>query len=137
MRAPAYLPAYTDRKGFWTLDGDAIRWLDVVLFAATGALRIWPVFVLGLRFSGLVAIQPGHKLVTSGVYTVPSPQLSGAARQLAGVGARFSEAGFEPSVPRESDNDFGASRASCNSRNTPIDPSATAPRFVAAGVRPP
>ena len=22
-----YLPAYTDRKEFWTLDGDAIRWL--------------------------------------------------------------------------------------------------------------
>jgi protein-S-isoprenylcysteine O-methyltransferase Ste14 len=66
----AYLPAYTDRKGFWTLDGDAIRWLDVVLFAAGGALRIWPVFVLGHRFSGLVAIQPGHKLVTSGVYGV-------------------------------------------------------------------
>jgi protein-S-isoprenylcysteine O-methyltransferase Ste14 len=64
----AYLPAYTDRKEFWTLDGDAIRWLGVVLFAAGGALRIWPVFVLGHRFSGLVAIQPGHTLVTSGVY---------------------------------------------------------------------
>ena len=36
----AYLPAYTDRNGFWTLDGDAIRWLGVVLFAAGGALRI-------------------------------------------------------------------------------------------------
>jgi protein-S-isoprenylcysteine O-methyltransferase Ste14 len=33
-------------------------------------LRIWPVFVLGHRFSGLVAIQPGHTLVTSGVYGV-------------------------------------------------------------------
>jgi protein-S-isoprenylcysteine O-methyltransferase Ste14 len=66
----AYLPAYTDRKGFWTLDGDAVRWLGVVLFAAGGALRIWPVFVLGHRFSGLVAIQPGHRLVTSGVYGV-------------------------------------------------------------------
>jgi protein-S-isoprenylcysteine O-methyltransferase Ste14 len=66
----AYLPAYTDRKGFWTLNGDAIRWLGVVLFAAGGALRIWPVFVLGHRFSGLVAIQPGHTLVTSGIYSV-------------------------------------------------------------------
>src|ERR1700746_2389444 len=66
----AYLPAYTDRKGFWILDGDATRWLGVVLFAAGGALRIWPVFVLGRRFSGLVAIQPGHTLVTSGVYGV-------------------------------------------------------------------
>jgi protein-S-isoprenylcysteine O-methyltransferase Ste14 len=66
----AYLPAYTDRKGFWTLDGDTIRWFGVVLFAAGGALQIWPVFVLGRRFSGLVAIQPGHTLVTSGVYGV-------------------------------------------------------------------
>ncbi len=66
----AYLPAYTDRKGFWTLDGDSIRWLGVALFAAGGALRILPVFVLGRRFSGLVAIQPAHTLVTSGVYGI-------------------------------------------------------------------
>lgn len=64
----AYLPAYTDRIGFWILDGETIRWLGVVLFAAGGALRIWPVFVLGRRFSGLVAIQPGHVLATSGPY---------------------------------------------------------------------
>ena len=66
----AYLPAFTDRKDFWTIDGDTIRWLGVVLFAAGGALRIWPVFVLGRRFSGLVAIQPGHTLVTTGIYGV-------------------------------------------------------------------
>src|SRR5215510_9493284 len=66
----AYLPAYTDRKDFWTLDGETMRWLGVVLYAAGGALRLWPVFVLGDRFSGLVAIQPGHTLVTSGVYGV-------------------------------------------------------------------
>jgi protein-S-isoprenylcysteine O-methyltransferase Ste14 len=65
-----YLPPYTDRKEFWTLDGDTIRWFGVVLFAVGGALRLWPVFVLGNRFSGLVAIQPGHTLVTSGVYGV-------------------------------------------------------------------
>ena len=64
----AYLPAWTDRKEFLTLDGDAIRWLGVALFASGGGLRIWPVFVLGRRFSGLVAIQPGHTLVTTGVY---------------------------------------------------------------------
>lgn len=66
----AFLPAWTDRKEFWTLDGDTLRWLGVVLFAAGGALRIGPVFVLGHRFSGLVAIQPGHTLVTRGVYGV-------------------------------------------------------------------
>src|ERR1700751_636482 len=36
----AYLPAYTDRKGFWVVDGDALRWIGVVMFAAGGALRI-------------------------------------------------------------------------------------------------
>ena len=66
----AYVPAYTDRIGFWTLDGESVRWLGVALFAAGGALRIWPVYVLGRRFSGLVAIQPGHTLVTAGVYGV-------------------------------------------------------------------
>jgi protein-S-isoprenylcysteine O-methyltransferase Ste14 len=66
----AYLPAYTDRRELWTIDADTIRWVGVVLFAAGGAFRIWPVFVLGERFSGLVAIQPGHTLVTSGVYKV-------------------------------------------------------------------
>ena len=31
---------------------------------------MWPVFVLGNRFRGLVAIQSGHTLVTSGIYGV-------------------------------------------------------------------
>lgn len=66
----AYLPAWCDRTGFWTIDGDAARWLGVALYAAGGALRLWPVFVLGRRFSGLVAIQPGHRLVTDGIYGV-------------------------------------------------------------------
>jgi protein-S-isoprenylcysteine O-methyltransferase Ste14 len=65
----AYVPAYTDRAGIWTLDGDTIRWLGIFLYAAGGALRLWPVFVLGSRFSGLVAVQPGHTLETHGVYT--------------------------------------------------------------------
>ena len=57
---------------------DAIRWLGVVLVAAGGALRLWPVLVLGHRFSGLVAIQPGHELVTSGNYRViPHPSYLG------------------------------------------------------------
>ena len=59
-----------DRVGYWTVDGNTIRWLGVVLFGVGGALRIWPVFVLGNRFSGLVAIQPGHTLVTNGIYGV-------------------------------------------------------------------
>lgn len=65
-----YLPAYTDRQEFLVIDGDTTRWLGVTVYAIGGALRLWPVFVLGNRFSGLVAIQPGHKLVTSGIYSV-------------------------------------------------------------------
>lgn len=66
----AWLPAWSDRTGFWTVDGDTVRWLGVALYVAGGALRLWPVFVLGRRFSGLVAIQPEHTLVTSGIYGV-------------------------------------------------------------------
>jgi protein-S-isoprenylcysteine O-methyltransferase Ste14 len=66
----AYLPAYADRMGFWILGSDGLHWLGVFLFAAGGALRIWPVFVLGNMFSGLVAIQPGHTLVTNGIYKI-------------------------------------------------------------------
>jgi protein-S-isoprenylcysteine O-methyltransferase Ste14 len=66
----AYLPALTDRHEFWTVDGDATRWIGVILFALGGALRLWPVYVLGNRFSGLVAIQPGHTLVTTGTYGI-------------------------------------------------------------------
>jgi len=66
----AYFSAYTDRIGFWTLDGDAMRWVGVALCGAGGALRIWPVYVLKNRFSGLVAIQSGHKLETRGIYSV-------------------------------------------------------------------
>lgn len=66
----AYLPAYTDRHELGTIDGHTIRWFGLLLFAVGGVLRLWPVFVLGHRFSGLVAIQPGHTLVTSGIYGV-------------------------------------------------------------------
>ena len=65
-----FLPAYAERHEVWIIDGDAVGWLGVVLFAIGGGLRLWPVFVLGDRFSGLVAIQPGHTLVTRGVYGV-------------------------------------------------------------------
>lgn len=64
----AYFPAWTDRIGFMVFGGDTLRWIGVIVFALGGALRLYPVFVLGRRFSGLVAIQEGHTLVTTGVY---------------------------------------------------------------------
>ncbi len=74
----AYFSAYTDRVGFWTLDGDAMRWVGVGLCAAGGVLRILPVYVLRNRFSGLVAIQAGHRLETQGIYrTIRNPSYLG------------------------------------------------------------
>ena len=66
----AYLPAYTDRIDFLTFGEDAVRWVGFFVYSIGGALRLAPVFVLGRRFSGLVAIQPGHRLVTTGLYGV-------------------------------------------------------------------
>ena len=57
-----------DRRDLWALDGDAVRYAGVGLLVIGSVLRIWPMFVLGRRFSGLVAIQPGHELVTGGPY---------------------------------------------------------------------
>lgn len=66
----AYLSAYCDRKDIWVLGGDTVRWLGVALLVPGGIIRLWPVYVLGNRFSGLVAIQPGHTLVTTGIYSL-------------------------------------------------------------------
>src|SRR5216683_485801 len=55
----AWLPAYTDRKEFWTLDGDGVRWIGVALYAGGGTLRFWPVFVLGRRSAAWLPSSPG------------------------------------------------------------------------------
>jgi protein-S-isoprenylcysteine O-methyltransferase Ste14 len=73
-----YFPAYTDRIGFWTLDGEQLRRFGVFLFAAGGTLRVAPIFVLRHRFRSRVAIQPGHTLVTTGIYaTIRHPSYLG------------------------------------------------------------
>lgn len=68
--ALGWLPAYTDRRDIGTIDGDTVRYVGLVLYVGGCILRIAPVFVLGRRFSGLVAIQEGHELVTGGLYRV-------------------------------------------------------------------
>lgn len=64
----AWLMPFMDRRDVWTIDGDAARWLGVTTLVVGGVLRVWPMFVLGRRFSGLVALQPHHELVTDGPY---------------------------------------------------------------------
>jgi protein-S-isoprenylcysteine O-methyltransferase Ste14 len=86
----AFLSPLTDRLGFLTIDGDATRWVGVALFAAGGALRLWAIFVLGRRFSGLVAIQTGHALQTRGVYgLVRNPAYLGMEIHLIGWALTF------------------------------------------------
>ncbi len=63
-----YAPALFDRLDLLVVGGEGTRWAGVLLFAVGGALRIAPVFTLGERFSGLVAIQADHELVTDGLY---------------------------------------------------------------------
>jgi protein-S-isoprenylcysteine O-methyltransferase Ste14 len=41
-----FLPAFADRMEFLTIDGDAARWMGVVLFGAGGLLRLWRVCLL-------------------------------------------------------------------------------------------
>jgi protein-S-isoprenylcysteine O-methyltransferase Ste14 len=86
----AYLPAYTDRIDFLTFGGEAVRWLGVLLYTAGGIVRLAPVFVLGRRFSGLVAIQPEHRLVTSGLYwLIRHPSYLGLFVSVLGWGLAF------------------------------------------------
>ncbi len=84
----AYLPAYTDRIDFLTLGGEGLRWLGVLLYAAGGVLRLAPVFVLGRRFSGLVAIQPETPIGQQrSLWSHSPPELSWSLRALARLGA--------------------------------------------------
>jgi protein-S-isoprenylcysteine O-methyltransferase Ste14 len=86
----SYLPAYMDRMDIWTIDGETTRWIGVALFAVGGVVRLWPVFVLGRRFSGLVAIQQGHTLVTGGIYgVIRNPSYLGLILSLLGFALAF------------------------------------------------
>lgn len=88
--ASAILPPYTDRIGFLTIDGETTRWAGVIVYILGGALRLWPVFVLGFRFSGLVAIQPGHTLETHGIYShIRNPSYLGMILNMIGWGLAF------------------------------------------------
>jgi protein-S-isoprenylcysteine O-methyltransferase Ste14 len=52
-------------------------------------LRLWPVFVLGRRFSGLVVSQSGHTLVTDGIYSVIATPVMGLLLNMLGGGLPF------------------------------------------------
>jgi protein-S-isoprenylcysteine O-methyltransferase Ste14 len=80
-----WLMPWMDRRDTWTIDGDVVRWAGITVLLVGGTLRIWPMFVLGRRFSGLVAIQPDHALVTDGPYRyVRNPSYLGMMLGLVG-----------------------------------------------------
>jgi protein-S-isoprenylcysteine O-methyltransferase Ste14 len=88
-----WLVPFLDRQDLWVVDGDAARFAGLALFALGCALRTWPVFVLGRRFSGLVAIQPEHELVTHGPYRwIRHPSYLGMMLALAGWALVFRSA---------------------------------------------
>jgi protein-S-isoprenylcysteine O-methyltransferase Ste14 len=79
-----------DRANILTLDGAAVRWVGVALYAVGGVLRLAPVFALGRRFSGLVAIQEGHRLATGGLYArVRNPSYLGLIVNAVGLALVF------------------------------------------------
>lgn len=88
--ALAFFPAWTDRLGFFVFGGETLRWIGIVLFTVGGALRLYPVFVLGRRFSPLVAIQKDHTLVTTGIYgRVRNPSYLGLLVNMLGWALTF------------------------------------------------
>ena len=88
--ALAFFPAWTDRLGFFVCGGETLRWIGIAVFTIGGALRLYPVFVLGRRFSPLVAIQEGHTLVTTGIYgRVRNPSYLGLLVNMLGWSLTF------------------------------------------------
>jgi protein-S-isoprenylcysteine O-methyltransferase Ste14 len=81
----AWLLPHLDRLNCWTIDGDTVRYLGLIITAIGGFVRVATVFELGHRFSIFVAVQPDHHLKTDGFYRfVRHPSYLGALLAMAG-----------------------------------------------------
>ncbi len=81
----AWLPPHLDRLNRWTIDGDTVRYLGLIITAIGGFVRVATVFELGHRFSILVVLQPDHRLKTDGFYRfVRHPSYFGMLLAMAG-----------------------------------------------------
>src|SRR5215468_10160951 len=81
----AVLPAYLDGRNLWVTDEAVTPYVGLALLTLGGALRLAAVFVLGRRFTGLVAIQEGHRLQTGGLYRyIRHPSYTGMLLYMAG-----------------------------------------------------
>ena len=60
---------YCDRRGFAVLpEGQGMRIAGLILSILGGGIMFWSVLDLGRQYSPEVTIQPGHRLVTRGLY---------------------------------------------------------------------
>jgi protein-S-isoprenylcysteine O-methyltransferase Ste14 len=90
----AWLPPHLDRLNRWTIDGDTVRYLGLLVTAIGGYIRIATVFELGHRFSIFVALQPDHQLKTDGFYGfVRHPSYLGALLAMIGWALVFRSIG--------------------------------------------
>jgi protein-S-isoprenylcysteine O-methyltransferase Ste14 len=81
----AWLPPHLDRLNRWTIDGDTLRYIGLIITATGGFVRVATVFELGHRFSMFVALQPDHRLQTDGFYRlVRHPSYLGMLLAMAG-----------------------------------------------------
>jgi protein-S-isoprenylcysteine O-methyltransferase Ste14 len=79
------VPPYCDRRDLFTIDGDTMPYLGLVVYIVGSVIRLAAVFALGHRFSGVVAIQPDHKLKTDGIYKdVRHPSYTGLLLSMIG-----------------------------------------------------
>ncbi len=84
--ALAWLPPYLDSRDLWTLKQPIIPYVGLTLYVLGGVLRLAPMFALSRRFSGVVAIQQGHRLKTDGLYRfVRHPSYAGLLVSCAGL----------------------------------------------------
>jgi protein-S-isoprenylcysteine O-methyltransferase Ste14 len=81
----AVLPAYLDGRNLWVTDEAVTPYVGLALLTVGGTLRLAAVFVLGRRFTGLVAIQEGHRLQTGGFCRhIRHPSYAGMLLYMAG-----------------------------------------------------
>src|SRR5262245_9953591 len=83
--AMAVLPAYLDGRNLWAADEAVTPYVGLALLTLGGTLRLAAVYALGRRFTGLVAIQEGHRLQTGGLYRhIRHPSYAGMLLYTAG-----------------------------------------------------
>jgi protein-S-isoprenylcysteine O-methyltransferase Ste14 len=80
-----FLPAYADRRDILVFDGDAVRYLGLLVYATGCVLRIGPMFALKKRFRAPWTTQDEHYLVTTGFYRyIRHPSYLGAMLAMLG-----------------------------------------------------